>query len=143
MENKLSVFLSILLGLFFLFSLFSKILSVGDWLNFNYELVDSKLGYFNGIIILIVELFYGISFVFLKINKKLILSCFIFILFLTLVVLLNKDLFQSCMCFGKLITIKPDIHFIIKNSVLLFIILIIYLLHKKVSIIKPHTNEKN
>jgi len=142
-QSKISILLSIFLGLFFLFSLFSKILSVKEWLNFNYELVDNKLGYLNGIIILSIELFYGISFVLLKINKKLILTCFIFILILTFIVLLNKDLFQSCMCFGNLISIKPDIHFVLKNSILLFFIFIMYLFHNNVYTTKNYSNEKN
>lgn len=102
-----------------------------DWFDFNTELVDSKFGYFNGVAILIIELFYSISFITLKADKKIILSCFVFILFLTVFVLLNKDLFQSCMCFGKLIAIKPDIHFIVKNILILFSIAMLYVAHKK------------
>jgi hypothetical protein len=129
-RDRIYLILSIAIGLFFLFSLFSKIVSLGDWLDFNYELVDNWLGYINGFVILVIELYFGISFVFLKANKKISLTCFIFVLMLTFIVLLNKELFQSCMCFGSLIKIRPDGYFILKNTVLMISTLIIYMLHK-------------
>jgi hypothetical protein len=131
MRNKTFKALSIILGLFFLFSFVSKVLTFEDWMSFNYELVDNKFGYVNGATVLLIELFYIIAFITLRAGRLIILSCFGFILFLTIFVLLNKDLFQSCMCFGKLISIKPDMHFILKNALILIAIAILYMLRKK------------
>jgi len=142
-QSKIYILISVFLGIFFLFSMFSKILSFTEWLDFNYGLVENKLGYFNGIIILIIELFFGLSFLLLRINKTLLISCFFFILTITLIVLINKKYFQSCMCFGDLITIKPDMYFVLKNSSLLFFLYLIYLLHKNIHTTKNHSNEKN
>jgi hypothetical protein len=144
MANRIYATLSIAVGIFFLFSFFSKVLILGDWLSFNTELVDSKIGYFNGIALLLIELFFAISFVTMRVNKNLLLSSFALVLSLTVIVMLNKDLFQSCMCFGKLISIKPDIYFVLKNAVLLLAILFIYLLYNyKLLIANKLSNEKN
>jgi hypothetical protein len=133
-RDRIYSILSVAVGLFFMFSLTSKILSLKDWLDFNYELVDNKLGYFNGIVILVIELYFGISFIFFKANKKTALACFTFVFILTFIVLLNKELFQSCMCFGSLITIKPNGFFVLKNTILMISILTIYLVHKTKSV---------
>jgi len=129
--TKIYIGSSRIIGIFFLFSLFSKLLSLSVWLDFNYTLLDNNLGYVNGIIILAIELFYGLSFLLLYISHKTTLSCFLFILILTGVVLLNRNLFQSCMCFGNLISMKPDLSFVLKNFILLLIISTIHFLHNK------------
>jgi hypothetical protein len=126
-KNKVNISFSILIGLFFLFSLSTKLFDIKSWLNFNYELVQNDFGYVNGISILIIELFFSVSFLVLRINKLKLIVCFLFILFLTIFVLSNKELFKTCMCFGSFIPVKPDLSFVIKNSSLLLSILIVYL----------------
>ena len=135
-QSKIFILLSQFIGFFFLFSLFSKILALSEWLNFNSELINSTFGYVNGIFILGLELFFALSFIFFNINNRLLISCFIFILSLTVFVLLNKSLFQTCMCFGTLIRMKPDFLFVVKNALLLMIITIIYLLFFSMSNLK-------
>lgn len=125
-RNKIFIISSELIGIFFLFSLISKMLTFSDWLSFNYDLIGNWLGYINSFTILFIELFFGVSFLLIKINRKIILACIIFILTLTLIVMFNKNLFQTCMCFGRLISIKPDITFIVKNSILILTIVLTY-----------------
>ncbi|MFZ4523008.1 MAG: MauE/DoxX family redox-associated membrane protein [Bacteroidales bacterium] len=135
-QSKIFILLSHFIGLFFLFSLVSKLLDISDWLYFNADLVDSSFGYINGILILAVECYFAFSFIFFKINNRLLILSLMFILFLTIFVMVNKNLFQTCMCFGKLISMKPDFFFVLKNSILLVIISIIYLIFNKMSNLK-------
>jgi len=130
--NKIYILFTLFMGLFFLFSLVAKVMEIDQWLDFNYELTDNKIGYVNGIVILLIELYFSISFLLLKISRNLLILCFAFILFLTIFVLSNKDLFKSCMCFGSLIVMKPDFSFIFKNSFLLFSIILIYIFNVKI-----------
>ncbi len=64
-------------------------------------------------------------------SKNSLIFCCTFVLFLTVFVLINKELFSSCMCFGTLIDVKPGLPFIFKNSMLLISILIFYVLSIK------------
>lgn len=131
MKSKIIIILSYLLGSFFIFSFVTKIIILNDWFNFNYLLLENEFGYLNGVIILIVELMFGIQFLRLKITTYLLSSSILFVLILTIFVLINSDLFESCMCFGSIIDVEPDWDFAIKNIFLMCTISIVFFLKEK------------
>ena len=131
MESKVIKFISFVCGVFFLTSFLTKLISINDWLNFNYEFIGNNIGYINAIIILGIELFFGLQFTRQRITKNLLIYSFSFVLVLTLFVILNKNLFKVCMCFGSVIKIKPGWEFILKNSSLMIFLMVIYLAVKK------------
>ena len=114
MIKRINRIISFLLGILFLFSALTKILSLST-----YSILDSFIGYVNAILILLAELYFGIMYLFNKMKLFSIIACLLFILLLTIFVLLNKDLVDTCMCFGTIIEIKPDLMFIIKNILIL------------------------
>lgn len=128
MENKVLKTLSIALGVIFLISFFSKILIIKLWLNFNYTLLESKIGYLNALIILSFEFWFAIRFLRIRLSNQLLILSFLFVFVLTVVVILNKNLFQSCLCFGNILQIAPNWKFIIKNLLLMSSIGLAYIL---------------
>ena len=119
MKTKSFIALSILLGVFFLFSFLTKAVTAVDWFEFNYSLIGSSFGYVNATLVLLVEGIFAFQFLRRKISLELLVSSFLFVFLLTLFVFFNQDLFKSCMCFGSVIDVKPDWKFATKNIIIL------------------------
>lgn len=126
-QNTAFSLLNYFFGLFYFVSFLGKVLDYESWFEFHFGILHHWIGYVNGLIILVLELYFSVRFLLGRVDRSFLDFNLIFIGILTLVVAIFPDLFrETCLCFGRFFEFTAGLGFFAKNILLL----ILLFLHK-------------